>query len=431
MNATMKSIVIVGGGVAGLSLATKLGRRLGRKGKADIILIDRSFAHVWKPMLHTFAAGTANPYQQRIPFIPHAARAGFRFLPGSLGAVDRSAQTVTVEPIIASDGEILVSRRNIRFDCLVLAAGSKANDFNTPGVLDHCLFVDDLVQAEHFNDRLYEGMLRTASEGDPLTIAIVGGGATGVELATEISQLLEIADSYGADGLRPRLRLTLIESGPRILPSFPEDIAQAATRQMEDLGIQVRTHTQVSGADADGFLLADGGRINARLRVWAAGVKASDAVAGLSEFEHTRTGQLIVRPTLQTTRDDHVFAVGDCASFTPPGASKPLPPTAQVARQQAAHLGRHLPGWLEGGRLPPFEFHDLGSLVSLGTYNAYGTLGRYGLFKGRSIQGRFAQLSHAMLYRLHQMEIHGLARAAAIWLSDFITTAVGYRIRVS
>lgn len=427
----MKSIVIVGGGVAGLSLATKLGRRLGRKGKADIILIDRSFAHVWKPMLHTFAAGTANAYQQRIPFIPHAARSGFRFLPGSLGAVDRASQTITVEPIIASDGEILVSRRNIRFDCLILAAGSKANDFGTPGVLDHCLFIDDLVQAENFNDRLYEGMLRTASEGDPLTIAIVGGGATGVELATEISQLLEIADSYGVDGLRPRLRLTLVESGPRILPSFPEEISQAATRQMQDLGIQVLTNTRVSGADAQGFLLADGGRIDARLRVWAAGVKASDAVAGLSGFEQTRAGQLVVRPTLQTTVDDRVFAVGDCASLVPPGAKQPLPPTAQVARQQAAHLGKHLPGWLEGAALPPFEFRDLGSLVSLSNYNAYGTLGRYGLFKGRSIEGRFAQLTHAMLYRLHQAEIHGLARAAVIWLSDLIGGAVNYRIRIS
>jgi len=427
----VKSIVIVGGGVAGLALATKLGRRYGRKGKADIILIDRSFAHVWKPMLHTFAAGTANAYQQRIPFIPHAARSGFRFLPGSLGAVDRAAQTITVEPIIASDGEILVSQRRIRFDCLILAAGSKANDFATPGVIDHCFFIDDLVQAENFNDRLYEGMLRTASEGHPLTIAIVGGGATGVELATEISQLLEIADSYGVEGLLPRLRLTLIESGPRILPSFPEDISQAATQQMRDLGIEVLTGTQVSGADADGFLLANGGRIDARLRVWAAGVKASDAIAGLAGFEQTRAGQLVVKPTLQTTVDDRVFAVGDCASFIPPGADRPLPPTAQVARQQAAHLSKHLPGWLEGGSLPPFEFRDLGSLVSLSNYNAYGTLGRYGLFKGRSIRGRFAQLSHAMLYRLHQAEIHGLGRAIAIWLSDFIATAVNYRIRVS
>jgi len=428
--ATKERIVVVGGGIAGLALATQLGQRLGRSGRADITLLDRSGAHVWKPMLHTFAAGTANSCQQRISFVAQAARCSFRFLPGGMQRVDREARQVTVGPIVSARGDQVLGERAMAYDTLFLAAGSKANDFPTPGVAEHCLFIDDLQQAEAFNDRLYADLLRTAALGKPLTIAIVGGGATGVELAAEISQLLEIAASYGAGDLRPRLELTLIESGPRILPAFPEKVAQPATQQLRALGIDVCTSIQVVGADAAGFVLQDGSRIDASLRVWAAGVRAQGAVAALDGFELTPSGQVKVRQTLQATTDDRVFALGDCASLTPAGAQRSLPPTAQVARQQAIHLARHIPGWLEGEPLPPFSVRDRGSLVSLSRYNAFGTLGRHGLFRNRFIRGRFAQLSHAMLYRLHQAELHGFGRASMIWLSDAIASTVRPKIRV-
>lgn len=423
-------IVIIGGGIAGLSLATRLGRSIGRAGHADIALLDHSLAHVWKPMLHTFAAGTTNSYQQRIPFVAHAARNHFRYLPGSMKALDRAARRVQVAAIIGADGAVVLDERWFSYDTLILAAGSKANDFGIPGIAEHCLFIDDLRQAEAFNARFYAQLLRTAEHGEPLRVAIVGGGATGVELASEISQLLDIATAYGAGNLRPRLQLTLIEGGPRVLAAFPEQIAAAATEQLRRLGIEVLTGTSVIGADEAGFLLPDGARIDAPLRVWAAGVKAPDAIGGLADLEQTRTGQLIVNPSLATTRDQAIFAVGDCASLLPPGSERPLPPTAQVARQQAAHLARHLPAWLDGTAIPPFAFRDLGSLVSLSGYNAYGTLGRYGLFRNRFIRGRFAQLTHAMLYRLHQAELYGLPRAAALWVSDAIGSAVRPRIRV-
>lgn len=267
--------------------------------------------------------------------------------------------------------------------------------------------------------------------GRSLTIAIVVSGATGVELAAEISQVLEIAASYGAGDLRPRLELTLIESGPRTLAAFPEEIAQAAAQQLRALGIDVRTGLRVVGADAAGFVLQDGSRIEASLRVWAAGVRAQDAVAALDGFELTPAGQVKVGATLQATTDDRVFALGDCASLAPAGAPRPLSPTAQVARQQAMHLARHIPGWLAGRPIPPFSLRDLGSLVSLSRYNAFGTLGRHGLFRNRFIRGRFAQLSHAMLHRLHQAGPHGFGRASMIWLSDAIASAVRPKICVS
>ncbi|WP_164080752.1 NAD(P)/FAD-dependent oxidoreductase [Stenotrophomonas maltophilia] len=428
--ADKQRIVVVGGGIAGLALATQLGQRLGRGGKAEVTLLDRNSAHVWKPMLHTFAAGTANSYQQRISFAAQAARCGFRFLPGGMRRVDRQAREVVVAPIVSAHGEEVLGERMLTYDALFLAAGSKANDFGTPGVQRHCFFIDDLQQAEAFNDSLYAGLLRTAALGEPLTIAIVGAGATGVELAAEISQLLDVAASYGAGDLRPRLALTLIESGPRILAAFPEEIAEAAARQLRALGIDIRTGVRVVSADDTGFAFHDGSRIDASLRVWAAGVKAPEAVAELQGFELTPTGQIKVKASLQTTTDERVFALGDCSSLIPKGAARPLPPTAQVARQQAMHLVRHVPGWLEGRPIAPFAVRDLGSLVSLSRYNAFGTLGRHGLFRNRFIRGRFAQLSHALLYRLHQAELHGLGRAGLIWLSDAIAAPVRPRIRV-
>lgn len=422
-------VVIVGGGIAGLALATKLGTAFRRSKRAEVVLVDKGAAHVWKPMLHTFAAGTVHPYQQKVSFLAHADRNGFRYVPGTLGGIAPGARTITLAPLCAADGGVILDERRLSYDTLVLAAGSRANDFGTEGVAASCLFIDDLDGAEAFNRRFYESLLRAIEYGETLRIAIVGGGATGVELAAEVSQLLGVIARYGA-GPPPRLELTLIESGPRILAAFPEAVATAADHQLRALGMKVVTHARVVAADAEGFTLADGSRIDAALRVWAAGVKAPPAFAALADFERTRTGQVLVRPTLQTTTDDRVFALGDCASLVPPGAAAPLPATAQVARQQAAHLGRNLPGWLDGGALAPFAFRDLGALVSLSRYNAFGTLARRGLFSGGFIQGRFAQLSHAMLYRLHQVELHGLRRAALLWLSGAIAATVRPSIRI-
>lgn len=424
------SVLIVGGGVAGLSIATKLGRSLGRSGKAEITLIDASPIHVWKPMLHTFAAGTSNSYQQRISMVVQANRFSFRFLPGAMKSVDADSRTLITSPIRSKDGNLVINERTLKYDTLILAAGSRANDFDTSGVQEHCFFIDSLRQAENFNDSFYDQLLQTAETGRTLDIAIVGGGATGVELAAEISQLITVAETYGAGDLHPKLNLTLIESSPRILGAFPENVAAAAARQLEALGVKVLTGVRVTQADETGFVFANGQRVDAALKVWAAGIKAPEAFDGLAGFEKTRAGQVVVTPSLQSVSHETVFAVGDCSSLTLAGQERPLPATAQVARQQAIHIGRHLPAHIAGAKIPDFVFKDRGSLVSLSRYNAFGTLGRVGLFKPTFIQGKFAQLSHAMLYRLHQAELHGPIRAGGIWLSDAISSLVRPSIRV-
>lgn len=227
------------------------------------------------------------------------------------------------------------------------------------------------------------------------------------------------------------LRLVVATCGPRLLAAFPQRISAAARERLERLVMAILTGARVVAAEAEGLRLADGTQIGADLQVWAAGVKACDVIASIDGLDVTHINQVVVRPTLQTTRDPHILAVGDGASLALGDEAKPLPPAAQVAHQQAAHLIRHLPAWVEGKDLPPFTFRDFGSLISLGGYGAYGSLGKFGLFRGGFIQGRVAQLGHVLLYRSHKSRLHGFWRGGMIWLADVINSYVRPRVRLA
>jgi NADH dehydrogenase len=327
-------------------------------------------------------------------------------------------------------GRSIAPERTISYDTLVLATGSRANDFGTPGVQQYCHMVDSRSQALDLNREIQTRMLESMAASTALCIVIVGGGATGVELAAELIQLTQLCAYYGATGLPSQVKVKLVESGPQLLAAFPQRVAVAARERLERLGITVVTGARVVAADAEGLRLADGTQIGADLRVWAAGVKGSDAPTSLGDLEVTRNNQLVIGPTLQTTRDPRILAVGDCSSLTSGREAKPLPTTAQVAHQQAAHLIRHLPTWVEGRDLPPFIYRDFGSLVSLGGYGAYGSLGKFGLFKGGFIHGRAAELGHVLLYRSYQSQLHGFWRGGLIWLADTINSYVRPKIRL-
>src|SRR5262245_61007378 len=423
-------IVVVGGGVAGLILVTRLGHALGRRGLARISLTDRSWVHVWKPMLHTFAAGTWNIYEQQVQYVAHAHTHHFEYVPGRLEAIDRAARRIRLAPLVVA-GEVVAGGRELDYDVLVLALGSRANDFGTPGVIEHCHFIDSQDQADAFNARLRAQLVRSFAQGGNIEIAIVGGGATGVELAAELSRMVDLAAGYGEADMRERLHLTLLESGPRILNAFPEAVSASGASQLHALGVDVRAGVRVVAGDAEGYVLDGGERVSAALKVWAAGIRASGFFEE-SELELNRAGQVVVGPNLLAKGEPSIFALGDCASLVPQGAGRPLPSTAQVANQQALHLIRHLPPCLRKGKpVSPFRFRDFGALVSLIDYNAFGTLGRFGFFKGGFIKGRFAQLSHALLYRRHQLSLHGPGRASLLWMADGINTLVEPDIRIS
>lgn len=431
MGAAQQRIVIVGGGVGGLEVASTLGRRWRRRAdRPAITLVDRDSAHVWKPMLHTIAAGTRDISQQQTTYLAQARDAGFTYQPGELCGLDRGAREILIAAQHAPDGRLLLPPRRIGYDLLVLAIGSQANDFGTPGVAEHCFYIDSRRQAEAFNQEIRLRVLQALAREDELSIAIVGGGATGVELAAELVQLVESVSAYGVPDLPSRIKVSLVEAGPRLLAAFPEDISAATRKRLEAIGIRVLCGTQVSAAEAEGFVLADGSRLPAALKVWAAGVKGPDFLADLDGLEASRSRQLVVRPTLQTTRDPAVYALGDCAWLVPEGAERALPPTAQVAHQQAQYLIRALPQVLQGRAVADFAHRDLGALVSLGDYDAFGSLGQYGLFNGLTFRGRLAQLSHIMLYRSHQARIHGFWRGGMLWLVDRLNSLLRAPVRL-
>lgn len=424
-------VVIVGAGIAGLLLATRLGERLGKAGRAHISLVDSHFTHVWKPLLHSLAAGTRDVNLQRISLLAHASGHGHVFEPGALVSVDREARRIQLGPLLAPDGRVAVAARELPYDWLVLALGSGIHDFGTPGVQEHAHAIDGQAQAERFNAALRSAILRAALQDTEVRVAIVGAGATGVQLAAELSELMEHASGFGDARMRRRLRLSLYESSPRVLAAFPEAVAMATHHTLTKLGFEVHTGMRVQAVTAGSVQLPDGQLHHADLTVWAAGIKAPDVLAHIPGLTANRAQQLQVLPCLQTTGDERILALGDCASLQLPDSEHALPPTAQVATQQAEHLARHLPALLQGRALPDFRHRDLGTLVSLARYGAYGTLGRAGVLPGHFLAGRVAQLGHAWLYQCHRAGVQGWGRASVVWLAEQLQRLAMPPIRMS
>ena len=343
-----------------------------------------------------------------------------------MSGIDRKRQQVVIAPISGEDGEIIIGEHRIRYDYLVLAVGSVSNDFGTPGVGEHCLYLDSRQQAERFRLKLLDHCLKVSREmmandqaQSHVDIAIVGGGATGVELAAELYNAASGLKFYGLEVFdEKRLCVTLIEAGARILPAVPEDIADAAREELEKLGVNVRTGTLITEADVDGFHTKSGETIKADLKVWAAGVKGPDLLHNLAGLETNKANQLVVQRSLQTTRDPKIFAIGDCCACPLDETGRIVPPRAQAAHQMASHVFKNLSRLINNRELVDYVYRDHGSLVSLSRYSTVGSL-MGGLVGGRmAVEGRIARLVYVSLYRMHLLAVHG-------WLRGVFMIAVG------
>jgi NADH dehydrogenase len=408
-------IVIVGGGAGGLELATRLGDTLGRRGRAHVTLIERSRSHFWKPHLHEIAAGSTDLHEHATDYLAQSHWHGFRYRVGEMIGLDRAQRQVHVGPVRDDEGQLVTEGYSRPYDTLVLAVGSQTNDFGTPGVAEHAIALETPAQAERFHRRLVNACLRAHMQTAPLApqqlqVAIIGAGATGVELAAELHKSTRALVSYNLERINPErdIRIHLIEAGPRILPALPPRIAGSAQALLERLGVRVRTGARVTAVRADGIELAGGETVPSELVVWAAGVKAPEFLTRLDGLETNRLNQLLVRPTLQSTHDDAVFAIGDCAAAPWLGRDgMTVPPRAQAAHQQASHLVRQLQRRLDGQPLQPWRYRDFGSLVSLGDYSTVGNL--MGSLVGGNlwVEGLFARTMYLSLYQMHQVALHG------------------------
>lgn len=414
----MTRIVVVGGGAGGLELATKLGRTLGRKRRASVTLVDRNGSHLWKPLLHEVATGSLDEGVDALSYRAHAKNHHFDFQMGSLDGIDRERKVISLSEIKDESNDLLIPSREIEYDILVLAIGSKSNDFNTPGVKENCIFLDSPEQAHRFRKEMNNLFLKLhAKHGEgKVDIAIVGGGATGVELSAELHNAIKELHTYGFEDLdSSKLNVNLVEAGERILPALPPRISSAAHSELTKLGVNVRTATMVTQADEQGLITKDGERIPAQLMVWAAGIKAPDFMKDIAGLETNRINQLVVKDTLQSTRDDEIYVIGDLASCQQKDGSF-VPPRAQAAHQMASLAYRNIVAQINGHTLKSYTYKDHGSLVSLSRFSTVGSL-MGNLTKGSMIiEGRIARIVYISLYRMHLVALHGCFKTGLMML---------------
>jgi NADH dehydrogenase len=411
---TPHRIVIVGGGAAGLELATRLGDTLGRRRTAEITLVERTRTHLWKPLLHAVAAGSMDPGEHELNYLAQAHWHHFRYRLGEMIGLDRAGRQVHLAAMLDDEGKDITPPRSFGYDTLVIAIGSVANDFGTPGVAKYAIPIETTEQAARFNRRLVNACIRADAQGGPphpgqLHVAIIGAGATGTELAAELYQTIREVVAYGLDRIDPDrdIRIILIEGADRILPALPERISDATLKLLKALGVDVCTGARVSEVTQDGVRLANGEFLPAELVVWSAGIKAPAFLRDLDGLETNRFNQLVVTPTLQTTRDSNIFAIGDCAACLWEGHATPVPPRAQAAHQEASHLLRQIPRRIGGKPLQPYAYRDFGSLVSLGEYTTVGSLMGFLVGKNLFVAGYFARLMYRSLYIMHQIALYG------------------------
>jgi len=429
-------IVVIGGGAGGLELVRRLGAKFGRK-HHDIILVDKNLTHIWKPLLHEVAAGSLDANLDEVGYRGHCYRWGYRFFQGGLDGIDRENKRIHLAPVHDEDGSELIAGHSIRYDILAIAVGSISNDFGVPGVKEHCIYLDSREQADRFRTKLLNHCLRVSRSmmanpdaDERVKIAIVGAGATGVELAAELYNAAAALRHYGLEVFdESRLDVTLLEAGPRILPALPERLSKAAKHELERLGVGVRENTQVVEAHQRMLETKDGGTIEADLIVWAAGVKGAPFLSELG-LDTTPRHQILVRDTLQTVTDDCIFALGDCASFTPEGTTIPIPPRAQAAHQMANTVFDNIVRVQKGKPLKKFVYQDKGSLISLSRFSTVGSLMGNLVGGSLAVEGRLARLIYTSLYRLHLLGIHGWLKGTFLMLIGRVNRIVRPKLKL-
>ncbi len=418
-------IVIVGGGAGGLELACKLGRKLG---PSKVTLVDSRLYHIWKPSLHEVAAGTLDIHQEGLSYQMLAHDNGFNFVFGPMTALDTGSRTITVGAIVAAtDNDEVLPERRLTYGSLVLGIGSVSNYFGVPGAQEHTISLNATEDAERFRLRMLRLMLaaeqdREEGKGGGLDVVIIGGGATGVELAAELREASGAYVTYGFDQLDVRrdVRITILEGAPRVLAPLPEKVSNAATELLARRGIRVVANCRVVQIDKDRVIDKDGNVYPANLCVWAAGIRAPDLLSTLG-LPTAKGGQVEVDAHLRVKGVPDVYALGDCAACVD-GKGNAVPPRAQAAHQQADYLVTTLLRQSKGEppQDAPYEYRDYGSLVSVGRDTSVGSL--MGSLRGASwfVQGTMARMMYTSLHLMHHRAVLGTMRTGVLALARFL-----------
>ncbi|HLV97186.1 MAG TPA: NAD(P)/FAD-dependent oxidoreductase [Ktedonobacterales bacterium] len=362
-DATRPRIVIVGAGFGGLQTAKAL-----RKASAQVTVIDRRNHHLFQPLLYQVATAELSPADISMPI-----RSALR------GQRNTEVLLAEVTGIDVEGHRVLMGEHTISYDYLVLATGAQHSYFGHDNWAPHAPGLKSNSDATAIRREILLAFEAAEIETNPekrqalLTFVIVGGGPTGVELAGAIAGLARksiVRDFRHIDS--SAARILLVEASSRLLAAFPEALASKAQRELEHLGVEVKTNAAVEQVDADGVVVA-GQHITASTIIWAAGVQASPAGKWLGA-EADRAGRVWVEPDLTVPGHPEIFVIGDTANVK--GAEKPLPGVAPVAMQQGRYVARAIRRRLAGKQEDaPFHYHNKGNLATIGRSYAITDLG--------------------------------------------------------
>jgi NADH:quinone reductase (non-electrogenic) len=410
----MKRVLIVGGGFAGINCAKLLGNR----SDIQITLIDRRNYHLFQPLLYQVAMAGLSSADIAAPIRGLLSR--YR----NAHVIHAEAQQIDVvgHKVVTSEGDY-------PFDYLVLATGAQHSYFGHEEWEERAPGLKTLEQAEEIRGRVLRAFEQAEAERDPqkrralLTFIVIGGGPTGVELAGAIGEMSRFTLARDFRHIDPKLtRIVLLEAGARILPSFEAELAGRATRELENLGVQVWTNSCVSRITESGVYVGEE-HMSAANVLWAAGVQAS----GLGRFLNTpldSRGRVMVGPDLTIPNHPDVFVLGDLAHCRPAGSAQPLPGVATVALQQGVYVARAILGDLAGTPRSAFTFSDKGQMAAIGRRRAIVQVGRW-----RSA-GMVAWLMWLMVHIYYLSGFRNRLFVLMQWGWSYLTFARGARLIV-
>lgn len=350
---TPPHVIVVGAGFAGLSAVAGL-----RKAGARVTIIDKNLYSAFQPLLYQVATGGLNPGDIAYPVGGFAARRGSRYIRGELTAIDTSTRTVRLD-----DG------RESTYDYLVLATGVSANYFGLPGAAEYTFGLynrgDAIVLRDHIMNGFEQLSADTTSEKE-FHITVVGGGATGVELAGTLGELRrDLLNATFPDVDPSRVHVRIVEMAPNLLMPFDEKLREYAKKQLQDRGVELLLSTTINSVGPDRVVLDGDKELHSDLTVWAAGVVAPAAVRKWN-LPQGRGGRIEVGPDLRVKDSDRIFAVGDIAV----NPDEPSPQLAQPALQEGKHAAQQIKSLINGGETVPFRYHDRGTMATIGRRSA-------------------------------------------------------------
>lgn len=426
-------VIIVGGGFAGLYAAMDLDKTLGHHKDLEILLIDRNNYFLFPPLLPSAATGTVESRQVTFPFRRILETTNIVFHMANVEKIDPARQVV--HTTATADSKI---SQELSYDYLVLCPGSTTQTFGTPGVKEHAMFMRELADAMAVRDRVIGFFEQAATlssreaKEELMRFVIVGAGPTGIEVATELHDLIyHVLLNRYPEVDASLIDIVLVQSGDQILPGWDPTVVSLAQRQLGTLRIRLVLNARVASVGADTVVIKTGAenqQLRSRTCIWCAGVQPSPLLKN-SGLALDRSGRATIDDDLRATGQERVLVLGDSAYLVDPKTKRALPPLGQVAFQQGPHAAKNLVRLLKGQPTTPFKYFDFGALVSVGEHYAAVRL------VGVTLSGFIGWLVWRALYLMKLVGTSNKIRVLLDWTLDLLIersiTQIGDGSRVS